>query len=108
MCGASNWRLPTKEELASLVYCSDNQYSPMQSTNEGGFICTNNAGHNKVTLPTINTSYFPNTVSNWFWTSSPSEGYSSYAWYVSMGAGKSYGTNGKYGGNSVRLVRNEE
>ncbi len=108
MCGASNWRLPTKEELASLIYCSDDIYESIQNTGDGGFICPSNAGQTKVKQPTINTVYFPNTVSNWFWTSSPSEGFNSYAWYVSTGVGKGYGTNGKYGSNSVRLVRNEE
>lgn len=63
LCGGDNWRLPTKAELEALVTCSDEQSTKL-GENEQGTICTG-----KPTAPTIDTTYFPNTNGNWFWTS---------------------------------------
>ena len=96
--GHSDWRMPTKVELEGLVFCSDNKTKTL-GKEEGGFICTGSS-----TSPTINTTYFPNTPSVWFWSSSPSASGSSYAWYVHFYGGDSgYGL--KFVSLNVRLVR---
>ena len=79
LCGAYDWRLPSKEELRSIVDYS--RYNP-----------------------SIDTDYFPNTVLSWFWSSSPTA-YNSYdAWIVFFGYG--YGlSNSRYYSWYVRLVR---
>jgi hypothetical protein len=74
LCGKKDWRMPTKDELMKLVVCSDGKYETDGS-------CTN---FSSVTKPTINSTYFPNTVSSWYWSSSPDANYSSYAWYVNF------------------------
>ena len=87
--GHSDWRMPTKVELEGLVLGKE----------EAGFIWTGS-----LTSPTINTTYFPNTPSDWFWSSSPYAYYSGSAWYVNF----SYGYSVSYfkGNNlNVRLVR---
>jgi Protein of unknown function (DUF1566)/Repeat of unknown function (DUF5648) len=91
LCGASNWRLPTKEELLTLV----------KSANS----------------PVYDKSWFPNTAdgtgdypaSSFYWTSTP-DVYASTAWYVSFVYGnpstdsREY-TSGSGKGLFVRLVR---
>ena len=77
--GSTLWRLPNKNELASLIErrCYD---------------------------PAINARYFPNTPDGWFWSSSPYAYYSYHAWYVDFGYGYVSGfikDNAFY----VRLVR---
>ena len=77
--GFTDWRLPNITELESLVeeQCYD---------------------------PAINLSVFPNTPSNYFWSSSPVAYYGYYAWVVYF----SYGYDDwyyKYYNGSVRLVR---
>ncbi|MCI5228087.1 MAG: DUF1566 domain-containing protein, partial [Candidatus Electrothrix sp. AX2] len=83
-CGASDWRMPTRKELQSLV----------------------NHGRN---YPTIDSSYFPNTVSSKVWSGSPSAYDSVSAWYVNFNEGYSqYGSSysvGRDDGLAVRLVR---
>lgn len=80
-CGANNWRMPTNEELSSIVDDS--------IANPG---------------PTIDANFFPNTHSSLFWSSSPYVLSSDYAWSV----GFSYGDDGasyKHNYGRVRLVR---
>ena len=80
MCGHGDWRMPTFRELQGLVRLG--------------------------LSPTIDTSYFPNTVPDYFSSGSPDAGSSSYAWYVHFGNVNSYyyrNLRNLYG--HVRLVR---
>ncbi|MCI5133714.1 MAG: DUF1566 domain-containing protein [Candidatus Electrothrix sp. AW2] len=89
----SDWRLPTIDELKTLVYCSNG----VKDKDDGE--C--NDGSKK---PTINQQAFPNTLSNWYWSGSPNADFSDFAWLVSFFNGRS---NYAYRGNdyAVRLVR---
>ena len=79
LCGQTDWRVPDINELHSIV-------------------------HQGKVNPAIDTNYFPNTVSNWFWSSSPYASDSGYAWRLYFDYGYDY-----YGyrsnGSFVRLVR---
>ncbi|HIH0815960.1 TPA: DUF1566 domain-containing protein [Vibrio cholerae] len=76
--GFSDWRLPNKNELASIV-----EYRCFR--------------------PAINSQAFPNTPSAWYWSSSPYAYSSYYAWHVDFDYGDvGYGRSGL---NHVRLVR---
>lgn len=77
--GSSLWRLPNKNELASLIERC----------------CYN---------PAINALFFPNTPTSWFWSSSPYVGYYDRAWYVYFSYGDVYYTSKDYAWY-VRLVR---
>ncbi|MFK5913642.1 MAG: DUF1566 domain-containing protein [Woeseiaceae bacterium] len=80
ICGAADWRLPSMEELASIM-------------------------NNNTTNPTIDVNYFPNTKIDSYWTSSPSASATTSAWQGSFVNGElsgSFKSLGKY----VRLVRN--
>ncbi len=77
--GHSDWRLPNKNELESLV-------------------------EQRCVSPTINTMVFPNTPSNWFWSSSPGAGFSNNAWSVGFDYGHVF-DHGKDYDYRVRLVR---
>ena len=90
------WRLPTKDELATLIYCSSGKPAYWQPK-EGG--CEGAYGP-----PTIWPAAFPNTPQSWFWSSSPYAGYAGSAWGVSFGSGGVYG-GGKGYAYCVRLVR---
>ena len=70
------WRVPTKDELATLV--DDSRHDPA--------------------------SGFPDMPSEAFWSSSPCVGYTNYAWVVGFDNGNvNYGNRGNY--YAVRLVR---
>ncbi|HFG1779552.1 TPA: DUF1566 domain-containing protein [Vibrio cholerae] len=77
--GFSDWRLPNKNELASIV-----EYRCYQ--------------------PAVNSQQFPNTPSAWYWSSSPYAHNSNDAWsvYFDNGYVDNYDKNGYY---RVRLVR---
>ena len=74
--GYDDWRMPTKEELKTLV--------------------------DKTHCPTIDPTAFPNTQSTWYWSSTARD--TSNAWYVNFSNGNDYWSN-RYVGNHVRLVR---
>jgi hypothetical protein len=77
--GHTDWRLPTIKELRSLA-----------DYNRG--------------YPAINTMYFPDTVSSFYWSSTTYAFYTSYAWGVNFNYGYD-NYNGKYGSYDVRAVR---
>ena len=79
LCGASDWRLPTRLELMGIV-------------------------DNGTYYPAIDTRYFPQIQPHSFWSSSPDADYSDYAWCVSFSNGYVYG-GPKSSGSHVRLVR---
>ncbi|QQZ28570.1 DUF1566 domain-containing protein [Thiothrix subterranea] len=79
-CGASSgWRMPSVTELRSIADLSRSD-------------------------PSIDTAYFPNTNSWWYWSGTPYAGYASYAWYVSFYSGVD-GWYDRDSGSAVRLVR---
>ena len=78
LCGYTDWRLPTKEELHGIVVSAN--------------------------YPTIDTTWFPNTQVNYYWSSSPYVGYSDSAWFVYFDNGYVSGSNRGYNLH-VRLVR---
>jgi hypothetical protein len=77
--GHADWRLPNKNELESLADLS-------------------------VSSPAINTTAFPNTVSNWYWTSTTYAPYPANAWLVYFDDGYTDAGYKSYG-YYVRLVR---
>lgn len=82
LCGHNDWRLPTVNELSSLI---DSGAS---------------AG------PTIDTGWFPNTLSSVYWTFSPYSSYSHSAWAVNFANGSIVGNLNKDADlHYVRLVR---
>ena len=84
LCGFTDWRLPTKEELAGIVASSGS--------------------------PRIDITWFPNTQENFYWSSSPSVSesnnvWSDNAWSVSFYNGNVSNFYRYYGNIAVRLVR---
>ena len=91
--GKEDWRVPTIEELASLVLCTD---GPLGSRNFCGLVNSSN--------PNIDTSLFPDFRSNWFWTSGSYVDDSNNASLVNFGLGYT-GYHTKSGTLSVLCVR---
>ena len=79
LCGFNDWRVPEREELRSIV-------------NYGTF------------NPSIDVNYFPNTVGNFYWSSSPLANNSGGAWVVNFfnGSGNAFFRSSS---SRVRLVR---
>lgn len=80
--GHSDWRLPNKNELESIV-------------------------EDRCNAPAINAAVFPDTPAAYFWSSSPYAGFSHGAWSVDFSSG-SVNASVKSGSLNVRLVRGPE
>lgn len=78
LCGASDWRMPTKNELRGIVNLD-------------------------TYFPGIDTDYFPNTQSSRYWSASPNA-LSFVAWYVRFDYGRS-DSDSKDKDYNIRLVR---
>ncbi len=79
LCGKTDWRMPTLQELYNL------------------------ADRGRVN-PAIDPAYFPNTLASFFWSASPYAGNSDDAWYVYFYDSFNYWGDRSYAGH-VRLVR---
>ena len=77
--GYIDWRVPSVKELLSII-------------------------EKQCVEPSINLTVFPNTPSNWFWSSALSSNYHHYAWYVGFGNGSS-SYSGRFFLHDIRLVR---
>jgi hypothetical protein len=93
--GYTDWHIPTKEELLTLVYCESKQNLEW---NENGKGCS--FGCKK---PTICNTAFPHTAM-YYWSSSMHESFPGFAWVVFFDTGRAsvsrYDADG-----AVRLVR---
>ena len=94
--GHRNWRLPTKAELQTLVYCSSGQ---PKTFNDTGKPC-----EGRYKSPTIYESVFPTGYSPVYWSSSVDAFDPDLAWYVIFqhGSVTAYSKSIDY---AVRLVR---
>jgi Caspase domain/Protein of unknown function (DUF1566) len=102
-----SWRVPTVRELHSLVWCSNGKTIGKADTKDGqGDIehhCAGDPGKDYIS-PTIRGAVFPDTLSTWFWTSTPYASGSGLAWVVYFDLGNvnyHYRSDERY----VRLVR---
>ncbi len=68
LCGSSDWRLPSKDELLSIV---DKKRDSLK----------------------IDTRYFPNTQNGFYWSSSPYEQHENGAWLVYFNLGSEFAGN---------------
>lgn len=79
LCGARDWRMPSRSELLSIV-------------------------HNGRSNPAIDTDYFPNAFFGYFWTYSPSDSYSAWVVNLSTGGIGNLAKDDRFNGY-IRLVR---
>ena len=80
-CGYSDWRLPTREEMLSIV-----------------------SFESAASKVTINIDYFPDALPSWYWTASSNENHPDHAWYVLFRNGIAL-NDLKERAKHVRLVR---
>ena len=102
--GYNNWRMPTIEELRTLVYCSNGK--PQQQAWDD--TCSLDDPSNNYIKPTINRQAFPNVKKYpLFWSSSPDTSDSSSAWSLVFNYGYDAAYS-KHNDGQVRLVSSRQ
>ncbi len=96
--GYNDWRLPTIDELRSLVYCEQKETLKEQPS-------WTSIMEDKCIKPMINNKVFPNTSPTRYWSSTTFYNKDEYAWSLHFDSGCDE-ENLKYYNASVRLVRN--
>jgi hypothetical protein len=96
--GRSDWRMPTREELHSLTYCSSGRRFAFDSEGTGG------ACEGDYRRPTILEAVFPNTPAGRYWSSTQHPAYSHSAFGVAFFNGV-MGAGNKSEYVALRLVR---
>ena len=91
------WRLPTKDELRTLVYCSNGNPARFKDSDERCY--------GDYQTPAIVQQAFPNTPSSGFWSGSGDASHPSYAWGVSFGRGFASDSFNRKFSHHVRLVQ---
>ena len=81
LCGLASWRIPTLLELNSIV-------------------------NYEAQSPSIDSNYFPNTVSGNYWSSSPVASVADFAWSINFLNGED-GINNRNSARPVRLVSSD-
>ncbi len=94
--GYQDWRLPSLEELQSLVYCSSGK---LRSWVTKGETCKGDYQR-----PTIVNEAFPNAPASIVWSSSPNGDYSDGVWSIGFFYGYTVDVN-RNNNSCVRLVR---
>ena len=104
------WRMPTDAEFSALInnctttWITTNGVSGRLVTGKGAY------ANRSIFLPAAGYGrdsglYSPGSL-GFYWSSTPSSGYSYYAWYLSFNSGYfDHGTGSRYYGRSVRPVR---
>jgi len=105
--GHDDWRLPSVDELYSVVHCSSGQQRPRQYNADGQVIGINGVAQDGSCVehqsPTIDRLAFPNTPEGRFRTSSSYGNDARYVWYVRFESGAvGWGSSGS---SWIRLVR---
>ncbi len=99
------WRVPAASELVSLARCNTGFQETISVPDSKGGNKTMQSTCNKgASRPAIDTTIFPNTPAERYWTSSPNANEDGYAWCVDITIGYPHDYN-KSLFNYVRLVR---
>lgn len=96
--GTSDWRLPSREELYALTYCSTGRRFALDRDGAGG------ACEGSYRRPTILEAVFPNTPISNYWSATQHPMYSHSAWGVAFANGV-IGAGSRTEYVAVRLVR---